>query len=213
MDEESVFSTRFGKTYRKRYAVPKQPNTKAQKETQARMAWAMRLWQRWLSEEEREAWRGFAKTQKKLDRFTMSPVRATGHMVFIRSAIQCKRAGFEPPRLPPHSPNPAPVLLHLAPKGKGLWIQWDPEEAGLGLKAPEGGSPVSLPKLELCLAVTEAWKRPWASLFTTLAIVPLTKGEHFLTPVRKGKRYSFSVRVIGPDGQTSMPSHNSLILQ
>ena len=33
MDEESVFSTRFGKTYRKRYAVPKQPNTKAQKET------------------------------------------------------------------------------------------------------------------------------------------------------------------------------------
>jgi len=32
MDEETIFSTRHGKSYSKRYAKPKQPNTKAQKE-------------------------------------------------------------------------------------------------------------------------------------------------------------------------------------
>lgn len=213
MDEETVLVERYGKTHRRRYVVPKQPGTRAQKETYARMAWAVRLWQRWLKESEREAWRAFAKTQKKLDRFSGQATRASGHMHFIRSAIQCRRAGFEPQRLPPMDPNPQPVLFELTPVGKGLLVRWDPEDAGVLLKPSQGRSSTLEPKLELCLAVTDAWKRPWESLYTTLAFVPLTKGRYRYAPVRKGKRYSFSSRVIAPDGQTSLPVRISLILE
>ena len=208
MDENRIFATLRGQTYSKRYVIPKQPNTKAQKETYARMAWAMRLWQRWLTEEDREAWRAFAQRERKVDRFTMSPTRPPAHSVFIRFAIQCRRAGFPPPHLPPRTLSPQPVRLDLVPKGKGVLIRWDPEESGVVAPKAKKGEPEASLKLELCLAVTPAWSRAWESLFTTLAVVPLLKGEHLYSPVRPGKRYTFSSRVITPDGQVSRPSLN-----
>jgi hypothetical protein len=122
LNEETVLSNYQGRTYAKRHVVPKQPNTKAQKETYARMSWAMKLWQSWLTEEDREAWRGYARRRKRVDRLTGADVRAPGHTVFVGSAIQCKRAGFEAPRKPPSGPEPQPVGLGLAPKGKGVAV-------------------------------------------------------------------------------------------
>jgi hypothetical protein len=213
VDEDRVFATRGGQTYSKRYMVPKQPNTKAQKETYARMSWAMRLWQRWLSEEDREAWRGYARRRKRVDRLTGADVRAPGHTVFVGSAIQCKRAGFEPPRKPPSGPEPQPVGLSLAPKGKGLLIQWDKDLSAIFGPSFKAHPKDPLPKVELRMAVTPAWVRPYESLFRTLAFVPLSKGQHLLSPVQKGRRYSFLTRIVAPNGHISRPSFNFHIFQ
>ena len=212
MDEESVFSTWSGRTYRKRFTSPKQPNTKAQKETYARMSWAMKLWQRWLTEDDREAWRGYARRRKRMDRLTGADVRAPGHTVFVGSAIQCKRAGFEPPRKPPSGPEPQPVGLGLAPKGKGLLIQWDKDLSAIFGPSYKAHPKDPLPKVELRMAVTPAWVRPYESLFWTLAFIPLSKGQYLLRPVQKGRRYSFLSRIIAPNGHISRPSFNYLIL-
>ena len=212
MYENRVFATLRGQTYSKRYVVPKQPNTKAQKETYVRMSWAMRLWQRWLSEDDREAWRGYARRRKRGDRLTGVDVRAPGHTVFVGSAIQCKRAGFEPPRKPPSGPEPQPVGLGLAAKGKGLLIQWDRDLSAIFGPSFKAHPKDPLPKVELRMAVTPAWVRPYESLFRTLAFIPLSKGQYLLNPVQKGRRYSFLSRVIAPNGYISRPSHNFLIL-
>jgi hypothetical protein len=213
MYENRVFATLRGQTYSKRYVVPKQPNTKAQKETYVRMSWAMRLWQRWLSEDDREAWRGYARRRKRGDRLTGVDVRAPGHTVFVGSAIQCKRAGFEPPRKPPSGPEPQPVGLGLAAKGKGLLIQWDRDLSAIFGPSFKAHPKDPLPKVELRMAVTPAWVRPYESLFRTLAFIPLSKGQYLLNPVQKGRRYSFLSRVIAPNGYISRPSFNFLILQ
>jgi len=212
MDENRVFATLRGQTYSKRYVVPKQPNTKAQKETYARMAWAMKLWQTWLSEEDREAWRGYARRRKRVDRLTGADVRAPGHTVFVGSAIQCKRAGFEPPRKPPSGPEPQPVGLGLAPKGKGLSIQWDKDLSVIFGPSYKANSKDPLPKVELRMAVTPGWVRPYESLFRTLAFIPLSKGQYLLSPVQKGRRYSFLTRIVAPNGHISRPSFQFLIL-
>ena len=213
LDENRVFATLRGQTYSKRYVVPKQPNTKAQKETYARMSWAMRLWQVWLSEEDREAWRGYARRRKRVDRLTGADVHAPGHTVFVGSAIQCKRAGFEPPRKPPSGPEPQPVGLGLAAKGKGLLIQWDEDLSAIFGPSYKANSKDPQPKVELRMAVTPAWVRPYESLFRTLAFIPLSKGQYHLSPVQKGRRYSFLTRIIAPNGHISRPSFNFLILQ
>ena len=212
MDENRVFATLRGQTYSKRYVVPKQPNTKAQKETYARMAWAMKLWQSWLSEEDREARRGYARKRKRVDRLTGADVRAPGHTVFVGAAIQCKRAGFEAPRRPPSGPEPQPVGLGLAPKGKGLLIQWDKDLSAIFGPAYKAHPKDPLPKVELRLAVTPAWVRPYESLFRTLAFIPLSKGQYLLNPVQKGRRYSFLTRVIALNGHISRPSFKFLII-
>jgi len=213
MDENRVFATLRGQTYSKRYVVPKQPNTRAQKETYARMGWAMRLWQVWLSEEDREAWRGYARKRKRVDRLTGVEVRAPGHTVFVGAAIQCRRAGFEAPRRPPSGPEPQPVDLGLVPKGKGLLIQWDKDLSAIFGPSFKASPEVPLPKVELRMAVTPGWVRPYESLFRTLAFITLSKGQHLLSPVQKGKRYSFLSRVIAPNGSISRPSFNFHILQ
>ena len=213
MDENRVFATLRGQTYSKRFTSPKQPNTRAQKETYARMGWAMRLWQRWLTEEDREAWRGYARKRKRVDRLTGADVRAPGHTVFVGSAIQCKRAGFEPPRKPPSGPEPQPVGLGLIPKGKGLLIQWDNDLSAIFGPAYKANPKDPLPKVELRLAVTPAWVRPYESLFRTLAFIPLSKGQYFLSPIKRDMRYSFLSRIIAPNGHISRPSFNFLILQ
>jgi len=213
MDENRVFATLHGRTYSKRYVVPKQPNTKAQKETYARMGWAMRLWQTWLSEENREAWRGYARKRKRVDRLTGADVRAPGHTVFVGSAIQCKRAGFEAPRKPPSGPEPQPVSLGLVAKGKGLLIQWDKDLSAIFGPSYKANPKDPLPKVELRMAVTPGWVRPYESLFRTLAFIPLSKGQYFLSPVQKDRRYSFLSRIIAPNGYISRPSFKFLILQ
>lgn len=211
LDNKTIFSNWHGRTYAKRYAVPKQPNTKAQKETHVRFAWAMKLWQRWLTEEDREAWRGYAQKQKRMDRLTGGVVRAPGHTIFIRSAIQCKRAGFESPRKPPSGPEPQPVGLDLKPKGKGLVIQWNSDLAGIFGPSYKANPKDPFPKVELRIAVTPAWVRPYESLFRTLALVPLSKGQHLLSPIKRDQRYSFLSRIIAPSGQISRPSFNFLL--
>jgi len=212
MDENRVFATLRGQTYSKRFTSPKQPNTRAQKETYARMGWAMRLWQRWLTEEDREAWRGYARKRKRVDRLTGADVRAPGHTVFVGSAIQCRRAGFEPPRKPPSGPEPQPVGLGLVAKGKGLLIQWDKGLSAIFGPSYKANPKDPLPKVELRMAVTPGWVRPYESLFRTLAFIPLSKGQYLLSPVQKGRRYSFLSRIIAPNGYISRPSFNFLIL-
>jgi hypothetical protein len=212
MDEETIFSTRHGKTYSKRNTKPKQPNTKAQKEVRANFSWAMRLWQRWLSMDEREAWRAFAAKQKKVDRMTGTVTFPMGHSVFIRHAVHCRRAGFDPPRLPPEGLSPQPIPLDLRPKGKGLLLQWDPVPTRVFGRAVKQGEAASKLKLEICLAVTPAWNKPYESLYSTQAIVPFSKGRHLYSPLQAGKRYSFSCCVLTPDGQKSRPFRISLAL-
>jgi len=213
LDEETVLCWRYGKTYSRRLVVPKQPNTKAQKATQANFSWAIQQWQRWLTEDEREAWRSYARKVKKVDPLTLGSTRPLGHAVFLRSAILCRRAGFEIPRLPPKNPSPQPVSLNLAPQGRGVLVKWDPQESGLGGKGSAPSASSSAPKLELRLAVTDAWRKPWESLYSTLAIVPLSKGRCLYAPVRPKKRYSFSARVLTSDGQAGISFRLSLILE
>jgi hypothetical protein len=212
LDDKTVFLTRQGRTYAKRHVIPKQPNTKPQKEAQARMAWAVKLWQRWLSEEEREAWRGFSVRGRKRSPVTMEGTRPPGNTLFIRAAIQCRRAGFDPPRLPPMDPEPQPVELALTRKGKGVLVEWSSDLSWVLGPSAKTRSKVKEPKVELSLAVTSPWLKPWLTLFRALAIVPLSQGKHLLTPVEKDKRYSFLSRVITPDGQISRPSRVALIM-
>jgi hypothetical protein len=212
MDENRVFSTYKGQTYSKRFTPPKQPNTKAQKQAQDRMAWAVKLWQRWLPEEEREAWRGYSVKGRKRSPVTLEGTRPPGNTLFIRSAIQCKRAGFEPPHLPPRDPEPQPVELSLIQKGKGVLVEWDSDLSWVLGPSAKARSKGPLPKVELSLTVTSPWKKAYLSLFRALAIVPLGKGKHVLTPIAKDKRYSFLSRVITPDGQISRPSRVAFVL-
>lgn len=212
MDEETIFSTRHGKTYSKRYARPRQPNSPAQKEARAAFSWAMRLWQRWLKGPEREAWRAFAAKQKKVDRVTGGVTFPMGHSVFIRHAVHCRRAGYDPPHLPPKGLSPQPVPVGLSQKGKGILLVWDPSESKVFGRPVKGGKGGSLMKMEIRLAVTEAWRNPYASLYSTLAIVPFAEGEYLYSRVRPGKHYSFSCRVLTPEGQASRALPVSLVL-
>jgi hypothetical protein len=212
MDEERIFATLRGQTYSKRYVVPKQPNTKAQKQAQDRMAWAVKLWQRWLTEDEREAWRGYSVKGRKRSPVTLAETRPPGNTLFIRSAIQCKRAGFEPPRLPPKDPEPQPVELALTRQGKGILVEWNPDLSWVLGPSAKARSKASQPKVELSLALTSPWKRAYLSLFRALAIIPLSQGKHLLSPISKDKRHSFLSRIITPDGQISRPSRVQFLL-
>ncbi len=51
------------------------------------------------------------------------------------------------------------------------------------------------------------------SLYSTIAIVPLSEGRYLFSPVKPGKNYSFAIRVLTPDGQASRPFRISLILE
>jgi hypothetical protein len=212
-DEKVIFSTRHGKSYSKRNTKPKQPNTKAQLEARAAFSWAMRLWRRWLKGPEREAWRTFAGKQKKVDRVTGGVTFPMGHSVFIRHAVHCRRAGFDPPRLPPKGLSPQPVPVDLSPRGKGLLLKWDTGEAEVFGRPVKGGEGASLLRMDIRLAVTEAWRKPYESLYSTVAIVPFSEGKYLFSPVKPGKHYSFALRVLTPDGQASRPSRTSLILE
>jgi hypothetical protein len=198
MDEESIFSHRLGKSYRKRFANPKQPNTKAQKETRATFTWALRAWQRDLTDEDRAAWRAYARKYKETDPFTLTPLKPPAHSLFIRLASQAKRAGYPAPKRPPEGPRPNPVQLALKPKGKGVKLRWEAPGSSPGQAQQKEGV------VELWMAVTETWVNPWQSLFRVKGYVPAKIGEHYLSPLEPGKKYTFLARVLAPDGQGSL---------
>jgi hypothetical protein len=205
MDEQTILVTRHGKTYRKRYAKPKEPNTKAQMAMRKNFTGAMRLWQRSLSEEDREAWRAFAQKQRRVDRVSLSLNRPPAHSIYLRFAVNALRAGFDPPRRPPTAPSPQTVIVAIERKSKGLLLRWDPEKYAVASKNLKAKSPSPAPVLEVRLAVTPAWVRPWQSLFRTLGFIPFTKSECAYSPVMPQKRYTFDCYLITPDGQQSRP--------
>jgi hypothetical protein len=104
------------------------------------------------------------------------------------------------------------VGLLLTPQGQGLLIQWDKDLSLIFGPAYKPKPKELLPKVELRMAVTPGWVRPYESLFRTLAVIPLSKGQYFLNPVQKGRRYSFLTRTIAPNGHISRPSFKFLIL-
>jgi len=197
MDEETVFSSRLGKSYRKRYAKPKQPNSESQKESKATFAWAIKTWQRELTDEDREAWRAFARKNKDIDPFTMTQIKPPAHALYIRFASQAKHAGHPAPKRPPSGPRPQPLSFTLAKKGKGVKIRWEAGKEGV---------------VEFKIAATHPWVKPWQTCYRIHSYVPLQIGEHFVSPLEPEKKYTFLARVLSPEGQASIPSWKDIVL-
>jgi len=198
MDEETVFSSRLGKSYRKRYAKPKQPNSESQKESKATFAWAIKTWQKELTDEDREAWRAFARKNKEVDPFTLTQIKPPAHTLFLRYATQAKRAGYPAPKKPPQNPRPQPLSFTLAPKGKGVKINWEAGKEGV---------------VEFRMAVTQPWVKPWQTCFRIHSYVPLQIGEHFVSPLEPEKKYTFLARVLSREGQASVVSWKEIVLK
>ncbi len=197
MDEETVFSSRLGKSYRKRYAKPKQPNSESQKESKKTFAWAIKTWQKELTDEDREAWRAFARKNKDIDPFTLTQIKPPAHALFLRYATQAKRAGYPAPKRPPQGPRPQPLSFTMTKKGKGVKIRWVPGKEGV---------------VELRMAVTQPWVKPWQTCYRIHSYVPLQIGEHFVSPLEPEKRYTFVTRVLSPEGQASIHSWKDIVL-
>jgi hypothetical protein len=197
MDEETVFSSRLGKSYRKRYARPKQPNSESQKESKATFASAIKTWQKELTDEDREAWRAFARKNKDVDPFTLTQIKPPAHALFVRFASQAKRAGYPAPKRPPQGPRPQPLSFTLAPKGKGVKIRWEAEKDGV---------------VEFRMAVTQPWVKPWQTCYRIHSYISMQIGEHFVSPLKPEKRYTFVTRVLSPEGQASIHSWKDIVL-
>jgi hypothetical protein len=218
MDEETVFSSRHGRSYRKRYAKPKQPNSPSQKESKATFAWALKTWQRELTDDDREAWRAFARKQKEVDPFTLTPIKPPAHALYLRFASQAKHAGYPAPKRPPSGPKPRSLQFTLASKGKGVKIRWEP----LTLPSPTRGegTPLTLPSpargegvVEFRMAVTKPWVNPWETCFRIHSYVSLKIGEHFISPLEGEKKYTFAARVISPEGEASIPTAKAIVVK
>ncbi len=197
MDEETVFSSRLGKSYRKRYAKPKQPNSESQKESKATFAWAIKTWQKELTDEDREAWRAFARKNKDVDPFTLTQIKPPAHTLFLRYATQAKRAGYPAPKKPPQGPRPQPLSFTLVKKGKGVKISWKAEKEGV---------------VEFRMAVTQPWVKPWQTCYRIHSYVPMKIGEHFVSPLEPEKKYTFLARVLSPEGQAGISTKGTIVL-
>jgi hypothetical protein len=208
MDEETVFSSRLGKTYRKRYAVPKQPNSESQKESKKTFAWAIKTWQKELTDEDREAWRAFARKNKDVDPFTLTQVKPPAHTLFLRYATQAKRAGYPAPKRPPSNPRPQPLSFTLTKKGKGVKIRW---EAGPHPNPPPKGEGTG-GVVEFKMAVTQPWVKPWQTCYRIHSYVPMQIGEHFISPLEPEKKYTFLARVLSPEGQAGISTLGAIVL-
>jgi len=208
MDEESVFSSRLGKSYRKRYVIPKQPNSPSQKESKKTFAWAIKTWQKELTDEDREAWRAFARKNKDIDPFTLTQIKPPAHTLFIRYATQAKRAGYPAPKKPPQSPRPQPLSFTLSKKGKGVKIRWE----SLTLPSPtRGEGPEGV--VEFRMAMTQPWVKPWQTCYRIHSYVPMQIGEHFVSPLEGEKKYTFVARVISLEGEASVPTAKAIVLK
>ena len=197
MDEETVFSSRLGKTYRKRYAKPNQPDSESQKESKKTFAWAIKAWQKELTEEDREAWRAFARKNKEMDPFTLTQVKPPAHTLFLRYATQAKRAGYPAPKRPPQGPRPQPLTFTLRKKGEGVKIRWEAGEEGI---------------VEFKMAATHPWVKPWQTCYRIHSYVPMKIGEHFVSPLEPEKKYTFLARVLSPEGQAGISTLGAIVL-
>lgn len=198
MDEETVFSSRLGKSYRKRYTRPKQPNSPSQKESKKTFAWAIKTWQKELSDEDREAWRAFARKNKDVDPFTLTQIKPPAHTLFLRYATQAKRAGYPAPKRPPQGPRPQPLSFTLTKKGKGVKIRWEAGKEGV---------------VEFRMAVTQPWVKPWQTCYRIHSYVPMQIGEHFVSPLESEKKYTFLARVLSPEGQAGIPTTGAIFME
>jgi len=208
MDEESILVTRRGKTYRKRYVVPRNADSKGQREVRRLFSKAMKLWESELTAEEREAWAGFAKRMRHKDRLTGDWVWPDAHVAFQTFARRALRAGLVVPRLPPSNKPPYSPLLYLEKKGKDILVGWRREEDLLpGSK--HGPKPALL---ELRVAVSRVTVKPPARDHRLLDFFPAEDGECLYRPdpdLLKGegkKKFSFLALFLTPDAQESFPS-------
>jgi hypothetical protein len=220
MDEETVFSSRLGKSYRKRYAKPKQPNSESQKESKATFAWAIKTWQRELTDEDREAWRAFARKNKEVDPFTLTQIKPPAHALYLRFASQAKHAGYPAPKKPPQGPRPQPLSFTLTKKGRGVKIRWEVKSPPAPLlqrgEPPHPNPPPQRGEgevVEFRMAVTQPWVKPWQTCFRIQSYVPMQIGEHFVSPLEPEKKYTFTARVLSPEGQASMVSWKDIVLK
>ncbi len=214
MDEESILVTRRGKTYRKRYVVPRNADTKGQREVRRLFSKAMKLWESELGDEEREAWAGYAKRMRHKDRLTGDWVWPDAHVAFQTFARRALRAGLEIPRLPPRGKPPFSPILILEKKGKGILVSWRREEELLP-RAERGPKPVLL---ELRVAISKVTVKPQAREHRLVGFFPADKGEYHYHPdpdLLKGerkKKLSFLALFLTPDAQESLPSNADVII-
>ncbi len=208
MDEETILVTRRGKTYRKRYVVPRNADSKGQREVRRLFSKAMKLWESELVAEEREAWAGYAKRMRHRDRLTGDWVWPDAHVAFQTFARRALRAGLVVPRLPPSEKPPYPPLFFLEKKGKGILVGWRREEDLLP-GSRRGPKPALL---ELRVAVSKVTVKPPSRDHRLVGFFPADKGEHLYHPdpeVLEGsgkKKLSFVALFLTPDAQESLPS-------
>jgi hypothetical protein len=214
MDEETILVTRRGKTYRKRYVVPRNADTKGQREVRGLFSQAMKLWESELGDEERGAWAGYAKRMRHKDRLTGDWVWPDAHVAFQTFARRALRAGLEVPRLPPQGKPPYSPVLFLEKKGKGVLVGWRREEE-LMPGSRRGPRPTLL---ELRVAISKVTVKPPARDHRLVGFFPVEMGEflyHFDTEIQKGegkKKLSFLALFLTPDAQESLPSSVSIII-
>ncbi len=67
--------------------------------------------------------------------------------------------------------------------------------------------------VELRMAATQPWVKPWQTCFRIHSYVPLQIGEHFVSPLEPEKKYTFLARVISPEGQASVVSREDIVLR
>jgi hypothetical protein len=214
MDEETILVTRRGKTYRKRYVVPRNADTKGQREVRRLFSKAMKLWESELSSDEREAWAGHAKRMRHKDRLTGDWVWPDAHVAFQTFARRALRAGLEVPRLPPSNKPPFSPVLILEKKGKDILVSWRREE-DLMPGARRGPKPALL---ELRVAVSKVTVKAPARDHRLVGFFPVEKGEFlylFDPEIQKGegkKKLGFLALFLTPDAQESLPSSMSIII-
>jgi len=214
MDEETILVTRRGKTYRKRYVVPRNADTKGQREVRGLFSKAMKLWESDLGAEERGAWAGYAKRMRHKDRLTGDWVWPDAHVAFQTFARRALRAGLEVPRLPPSNKPPYLPLLFLEKKGKDILVSWRREEDLLP-GSRRGPKPVLL---ELRVAVSKVTVKPPSRDHRLVGFFPAEEGEYLYHPdldLLKGegrKKLSFLALFLTPDAQESLPSSESIII-
>lgn len=208
MDEGTILVTRRGKTYRKRYVVPRNADTKGQREVRRLFSKAMKLWESELTAEEREAWAGYAKRMRHKDRLTGDWVWPDAHVAFQTFARRALRAGLEVPRLPPSNKPPFSPVLILEKKGKDILVSWRREEDLLP-GSRRGPKPALL---DLRVAVSKVTVKPPARDHRLVGFFPAEEGEYLYHPdpdLLKGegkKKASFLALFLTPDAQESLAS-------
>jgi hypothetical protein len=207
MDEETILVTRRGKTYRKRYAVPRDAKSERQREERRLFVRALKLWEE-LDQEDREAWVRAAVKFKKKDLFSGGWMIPGAHVIFQTFARRALRAGLPIPHLPPSGPSPQSPVLFLEPKGKGILVRWR-EMAKLVPGKKPGVAPALL---ELRAVVTRPTVNPPERDHRLVGFFPAGNGEYLFRKGRPGMKHSFLAFFLNYQAQTSLPFRNFITL-